>query len=253
MSVGTWQGTTGPEMEPEVPQRPGKHKKKWKLALVGLIGIYVLLCGYGLITVYVSRADGTSGAASGAAPTARNQTRASTPAAVVANPALGTAGSPAPHSLGVASVAAFGPEGTSDGDNPGLTSGLLDVATDQRWYSQWYATPEFGGLRSGTGLLLDLGETVTVTDVHLTLGSEPGADVQVRVGNSSSRNMPTVASAWNVSGTIRLTTNSAKGRYVLIWFTRLPPDGHGHYQVSVYTATVDGTAGVLVPQVHLKP
>ena len=33
---------------------------------------------------------------------------------------------------------------------------------------------------------------------------------------------------------------AAKGRYVLIWFTRLPPDGHGHYQVSVYDVEVDG-------------
>jgi hypothetical protein len=33
----------------------------------------------------------------------------------------------------------------------------------------------------------------------------------------------------------------AEGRYVLIWFTRLPPDSQGHYQVSVYRAFVDGT------------
>jgi hypothetical protein len=28
---------------------------------------------------------------------------------------------------------------------------------------------------------------------------------------------------------------------VLIWFTLLPPDGQGHYQISVYNITVDGT------------
>jgi hypothetical protein len=50
-----------------------------------------------------------------------------------------------------------------------------------------------------------------------------------------------VASAWDVSGDVRLTaTVPAEGRYVLVWFTRLPPDGHGHYQVSVYSISVNG-------------
>ena len=35
----------------------------------------------------------------------------------------------------------------------------------------------------------------------------------------------------------------ASGSYVLIWFTTLPPNGQGEYQVSVYSITVDGTAG----------
>ena len=37
----------------------------------------------------------------------------------------------------------------------------------------------------------------------------------------------------------------ASGRYVLIWFTRLPPDSPGKYQVSVYGATVYGTKRTL--------
>jgi hypothetical protein len=138
-------------------------------------------------------------------------------------------------------VAAFGPAGTADGDNPGLASRILDVSTDQPWYTQWYATPEFGDLRSGTGLLLTLSKTAVVRDVRLALGSAPGTDVQVRVGNSPSPDLPTVASASGVDGTVRLAlTTPATGRYVLIWFTRLPPDGHGHYQVSVYNVFVDG-------------
>ena len=101
-----------------------------------------------------------------------------------------------------------------------------------------------GGLRTGTGLLLDLGKSVTVTDVQLTLGSEPGADIQVRVGGIPSVNLPTVASAWGAGGTVRLTAATpAAGRYVLIWFTRLPADGQGHYQVNVYNVSVDGVSG----------
>jgi hypothetical protein len=56
--------------------------------------------------------------------------------------------------------------------------------------------------------------------------------------------LPSVATVQDASGGVQLTAPTAtKGRYVLIWFTLLPPDGQGHYQVSVYQALVDGTAG----------
>jgi hypothetical protein len=35
-------------------------------------------------------------------------------------------------------------------------------------------------------------------------------------------------------------TSPAKVRYVLLWFTRLPPDGAGTYQVLVHQVTVQG-------------
>ena len=35
-------------------------------------------------------------------------------------------------------------------------------------------------------------------------------------------------------------TTPVTARYVLVWFTRLPSDGDGHYQVSVYSVAVDG-------------
>jgi hypothetical protein len=158
------------------------------------------------------------------------------------------AGTLAPHALGVASIAAFGPEGIADGDNPGLVSGILDVGTDRPWYSHWYATPEFGNLQAGTGLLLDMGDAVRVSDLRLVLGSPLGADIQVRVGNTTApADLATVASATDVGGTVRLpATSPASGRYVLVWFTRLPPNGQpGEYQVDVYGVQVDGTASKL--------
>jgi hypothetical protein len=150
---------------------------------------------------------------------------------------------PVAHSLGVTSAAAFGPDGLSDGDNPAIASRIVDVSTSLPWYSSWYATPEFGNLQSGTGILLDIGETVSVSSVRLLLGAAPGADVQVRVGDDPyPADLSPAASAYGVGGTVRLTaTAPVTGRYVLIWFTRLPPASQGHYQVSVYSVEVDGT------------
>lgn len=216
--------------------------RMWKLAVGTLIGCYIALGSYYLVSFPVAGPAASGAKASASAPL----TAASTgPPAVAAPPALTrpAPSSPAAQALNVASVAAFGPQGTADGDNPGIAQRVIGEATNQPWYSQWYATPEFGNLRTGTGLLLDLGETVSVADVRLVLGSAPGANVQVRVGDSPSpASLVTVAAGQDASGSVRLTAaNQAAGRYVLIWFTRLPPDSAGHYQISVYRTAVDGS------------
>lgn len=241
MSIGTGSGAADPELSPRKPPRPSK---KWKLTVVGILSIYAVLGVYGVVT----NADqiGTSSPIRGATAMS-SRTVAPSPSLVKhASPqptqANRRATSSAAYPLGVTAIAAFGPEGTSDGDNPGIAYRIFDTDTEQPWYSQWYATPSFGGLRTGTGLLLDMGKTVTVRDVRLVLGSAPGADVQVRVGNTARQaDLTTVATATDAGGNVQLTLTAPAGcRYVLIWFTRLPPDGHGHYQVSVYNVMVDG-------------
>jgi len=181
-----------------------------------------VLAAYDLISV--SGQAGSKGAASGSSAAAAARTpagavsSAAPPATAVLTP------SPAERSLTVASIAAFGPDGSSDGDNPRIVS-RINAAGGQPWYSSWYATPEFGNLQAGTGLLLDMGDAVRVSDLRLVLGSPLGADIQVRVGNTTTpADLATVASATDVGGTVRLSaTSPASGRYVLVWFTRLPP------------------------------
>jgi hypothetical protein len=88
-----------------------------------------------------------------------------------------------------------------------------------------------------------MGNAVTVSSVRLALGSQSGADVQVRVGNSEAMaDLARVASATDVGSAVRLSVAPpSKGRYVLIWFTRLPPNSQGQYQIDVYGVTIDGT------------
>jgi hypothetical protein len=236
--------------EPGEPRRPARW---WKFALLGLAGLFVLLAAYDLFSVSGELGPTRPAAASSTvSPAAASRTGGARPAAPASaapapttpatTPARSPAASgPAAHSLSVASIVAFGPDGTSDGDNPAIVSRINGGG--QPWYSSWYATPEFGNLQAGTGLLLDMGNQVTVSSVRLVLGGQEGADVQVLVGDTTALgDMSTVATATNVGGTVRLSTPArASGRYVLIWFTALPPNGQGKYQVSVYGATVDGT------------
>jgi hypothetical protein len=230
--------------------RPGpatRRTRKWTLALAGMAVVFVALAGYDLIAGGALRDGPSTSSASSHSPspkvTARPAPAVRAPAglrlAPPSPPAPSPAASPA-HALTVVSAAAFGPSGTSDGDNPGLASRVVDGGG--AWYSSWYTTPEFGELQSGTGILLDMGQPVTVNSVELVLGSFAGADVEVRVGDTAVLDdMSTAASVSGVGGTVHLPLPSpANGRYVLIWFTRLPPNSQGTYQVSVYNATVDG-------------
>jgi hypothetical protein len=97
-------------------------------------------------------------------------------------------------------------------------------------------------LKSGTGLLLDMGRPVTITSLRIQLGSASGANLQVRVGDEPViSKMPTAVSARDASGpwTLRLV-KPARARYVIIWFTKLPPFAVGQFRASVYSVTVDG-------------
>jgi cytoskeletal protein RodZ len=143
--------------------------------------------------------------------------------------------------LAPASVAAFGPSGTADGDDPQQASLAVAGHPATPWTSDWYTTPEFGNLQAGTGLLLDMGHTVTMTSVRLSLGNS-GGDVQLRAGDTPTlAGLAPVASSSGAGGTVRLRFSTpAHARYLLIWFTKLPPDASGTYQASVYQITVHG-------------
>lgn len=232
---------TEPESEQEKPPRGGR---KWKFTLLGLIGVFAVLAAYDFVSVSVSVQVGTVGSARASATPAASHAPADGAAPASAAPPAIAVLTPSPRPLRVESIATFGPGGTADGDNPSIVS-RVNEADAQPWYTSWYTSPEFGNLQSGTGLLIDMGGAVKLSGLRLVLGRPLGADVQVRVGNSATLGgLATVASATDVGGTVRLSvTSPVSGRYALVWFTKLPPNGHpGQYQVEVYSVTVTGTA-----------
>ena len=153
-----------------------------------------------------------------------------------------TASVPPVTPLAPVSAAAFGPGGTAQGDNPQNARLALADNPATPWHTSWYKTAHFGNLQTGTGLLLDLGRPVTVTHAQITLGSIPGAGIELRAGNIPAlADLQTVARATNAGGVVQLRpARSVRGRYLLIWFTSLPPDSAGTFQVSVYSIRLEG-------------
>lgn len=158
-----------------------------------------------------------------------------------ATPPPSTTGTPVTQVKPV-SAAAVGPAGPSDGDNGQNASLALSGNPATPWHTDWYTTARFGNLQAGTGLLVDLGRTVTATAVTIQLGSAPGADLQLLGGTSSSA-LHAVASASNAGGALKLHLAShPQVRFMLIWFTLLPPDAAGTYQATVSGVTVTASA-----------
>jgi hypothetical protein len=84
----------------------------------------------------------------------------------------------------------------------------------------------------------------------VAFGPAAGANVAIEVGNSNVRakstlaTFTTVAQATNIGGTYTFhSTSSATGRYVLIWFTKLPPlaGSSTKFEAQIYNIVVRGT------------
>jgi hypothetical protein len=143
--------------------------------------------------------------------------------------------------LSPVSATAFGPGGTGQGDNPQLAPLVISGGA---WHTDWYSTATFGNIQAGTGLLLDMGRPVTITAAQMTLDGSPGASLQLRAGNTPTlANLPPVAGASNAGGALQLNfSKPVTCRYVLIWFTGLPPDPAGTFQASVSDVRLKGMA-----------
>lgn len=227
--------TAADALRPNMPIRAvNRHGPNWTaiLALVLLAGLGFL--GYRVVSGLRHAPAATAGFRL-AHPAANHPAHRPAAASRPTPSASPTATAPPIAVLNPVSVVAFGPGGASQGDNPGLASLAISGNPATPWYSDWYATAQFNGLQSGTGLLLDMGQPVVITSVRVTLGSIPGADLELRVGDVPAlTDLPTVASAVNAGGVLRLHPgHPVRGRYVLIWFTLLPPNSSGSYQAYV--------------------
>ena len=125
----------------------------------------------------------------------------------------------------------------------------IDGNPQTSWNSQWYATAEFGSLKAGSGMLVDMGRAVSFSSVSVTFNSQPGASVKLLVGNSNARSkqnldsMKVIASASSPTGMVNFKIKGqAVGRYLVIWFTKLPPaPGGGKYEAQIFNVAVRGT------------
>jgi Helix-turn-helix domain len=236
-ATGAMQGPPGP--------RHGTRRNR-HLPVVAALLVALVVAAAGLLVDHLV----TGGTPTGRlAATSRPQTPAAKASASHSATAAPTTPATKPASLPVsilpiAAASAFGPDGLSDGDNPQVASNAIARNAQAPWSTQWYATPDFGMLKHGTGLLLDLGHVVTITSVRVDLSPFHGVNLQLKAGDGTApAALTTAATVTDSGGVLRVVLrHPATARYLLIWFTLLPPDGQGHFAESVSGVLVNGRA-----------
>ena len=229
------------------PVPPVRKRRRLRLSwIVALVLVWLGVAAYNLIAGPLHSMNATPAATAhpvthspvSAGPQAPPTPSPTTPATP---PTPGSAGT---RTLTPASAAAFNPSGAGQGDHSDLAHLAIDGDRATAWHTDWYTSARFGNLYPGTGLLVDMGKSATITAARITLGRAQGAGFQLRVGTGPAMaDLSPVAHAANTGGVVRLRLSSpAHGRYVLIWFTSLPPDSSGTFQVSVYNVRLQGPA-----------
>ena len=237
------------------PVRPGPAMRRRTVRWAAGVGLALVVVGLGFVALHVlagsppKAAPAAAGTPAGTGhstgqgrpgPAAKASHRASATA-----PAASRTAAPSPPPVQAAQplapvrATAFGPNG---GDNPQLAHLVLGGRHTAGWHTDWYASARFGNLYPGTGLLLNMGRAVTITGAEVDLGDTTGASFQLRVGaRPGLASMRPVAHASGAAGLVRLHLASpARGRYVLVWFTRLPTDSSGTFQARVDGVTLRG-------------
>jgi len=151
------------------------------------------------------------------------------------------------------SANSFDALGNDGGDEDGGGAKYaIDNSPGTFWHTDYYFTyPNLGNLKKGTGLILDMGKQVRLSQVVVQFGASCCTDVEIEIGNdntpvpSALSSFTKVATSTTAHGSTTFDVSStATGRYVLIWMTRLPPlAGSGNqYEAQIYNVVVHGSA-----------
>jgi putative peptidoglycan lipid II flippase len=235
---------SGP-LPPKLPLQPHQSTaveppvRRGRLMRVALVLVAIVLgVGAFLFGLEVIEANRVPELAAEDSPTATTQTSTGPTASDTAEP---TSGDAVVHDVVVSQD--FDPlgNGSENGDRAALA---VDGDLGTAWPTQTYFDP-LELQKAGVGLLLDLGTAEPVSEVDLTLLGQ-SSDVEIRVAPEDATSPPDspegfiqiarsedAGTALTVSGDRRVT------RYVLVWFTRLPPASDG-WRGGVAEAVVRG-------------
>jgi Protein kinase domain len=146
--------------------------------------------------------------------------------------------------VSIAGVKDFDPEADPPEENPELAHFAIDGKPDTFWTTVTYrGKPELGGLKSGVGLLVDLGRKTGVGEVRLTLGGSPTAVQILAAPDASSapttnQGLPVVAANPRAGTKVDLRLKKAvTTRWLVVWLTSLP-SAPGGYQGRVAEISV---------------
>jgi hypothetical protein len=141
----------------------------------------------------------------------------------------------------------------SDDEDGSQAPNAIDGSASTYWSTDSYQNhAAFGNLKSGTGLLIDMGKAVRLSQVEVAVGTICCTTAEIYLGNSSAmsrtalQNFTLVGQKATGTGTLKFPVSSkTTGQYVLIWLTGDLPSVPGQsatYQGRIFNVVVRGTA-----------
>jgi hypothetical protein len=152
----------------------------------------------------------------------------------------------------------------NDNEDVSTAAQAIDGSLSTAWETSYYFNnPKFGGFKSGTGLLIDMGKEVRLSQVEVLFSSDGAltqgpTTAEIYLGNSAAKSKGALSNFTLVSPSAPATgkhdypvTSKATGRYVLIWLTSLPqlvkpPQGQSphnkYFEGLIYNVVVRGNA-----------
>ena len=147
------------------------------------------------------------------------------PSPVAPSPGTAIQGPAVPVPLAGAVIRAFDPAPGDGSERPGEVANAYDDDPSTTWRTERYASERFGGLKSGVGLLIDLGKPTPLGRVELTLPGD-GTVVELRLADTAAAaadGYRLVTSGVSAKGVLVLTAPAeTRARYCLLWITGLP-------------------------------
>lgn len=209
---------------PLVPSQPlTRDESKTALAIVGGFLVLALIIGIWGVSRIGSNTNLDFGGVPGKS---THSTSASpTPSGSTEPSASATTG----ESLQILAADGYDPEGDGK-ENGTLAPRVFDGDPKTSWQSEGYASAQFGGLKKGVGVSVDLGPNVVARTVTLTLNNR--ADVSVYIGaDKSLKDATKVGEKAGANGAVSFPVKAGTtGQYVIVWFTDLTPDDKGRYR-----------------------
>jgi hypothetical protein len=139
----------------------------------------------------------------------------------------------------------FDPQGSDGSEHPEDTGAAIDGDRATAWATDHYKSAQFGGLKDGLGLWLDLGRRVRIEQINV-VSPLTGWTFEVKAGSSPAATaaaLPATDGSTSFTigpkGTTVVDLKAVRTSGLLIWITELASDS-GRYAASIAEVTVEG-------------
>ncbi len=224
------------EPAPMVMTEPlSRDDSKLALAIVAAFLVLALVVGLYGISRIGKGSTNIFGPASG--PITRTTTVAPSTAASGENGSDEGGGAPEP--LAILGVTAYDPKGDGH-EHDELVGKTFDGNPDTGWYTESYSDQDFGGLKDGVGLVVDLGPNEKPQQIVLDVPEKSSIDVYVGQ-DASLDGAEKIGENAEAQGQVTFDVpEKVTGQYIILWYTKVYPDSKGDIRGWLNEVTVLG-------------